>query len=44
MKYEVIDRITKEIVWRGANRATARRVADRRDLAYGAIRYLVRPA
>ena len=40
--YQVIDIQTKQIVATKSTRVAARRLADRKDLAYGAIRYVVR--
>lgn len=40
--YEVIDIKTKEVVATKKTRNAARRVADRKDLEYGAVRYVVR--
>jgi hypothetical protein len=44
--YIVIDKKTKEIVWRGtySKRDIARRVVDRRDNAYGGYRFIARIA
>jgi len=43
--YEVIDSQTGKIVWSGsyAQRNIGRRVADKRDAQYGAVRYIPRP-
>lgn len=41
--YQVVDIQTKEVVKECKTRNTATRVADRRDLAYGAVRHIVRP-
>ncbi len=41
--YNVVDRQTQKIVGTYATLKAARRSADRKDLQYGAIRYLVRP-
>ncbi len=40
--YNVIDRQTQQIVGTYATLKAARRSADRKDLQYGAIRYMVR--
>lgn len=40
--YQVIDRQTGKVVATKRDRVAARRIADRKDLAYGAIRYLVK--
>ncbi len=40
--YEVIDRKSNKVIGVYQTRLRARRVADRKDLEYGAIRYLVR--
>lgn len=39
---EVIDIKTNEVVAVRETRVAARRIADRKDLQYGAIRYIVR--
>ena len=39
--YSVIDRQTGQVVKTYTNRATAYRRADKLDLAYGAVRYVV---
>lgn len=43
--YEVVDNQTRKVVgtFKPANRVRARRMADRKDMEYGAIRYIVRP-
>lgn len=40
--YQVIDIKTGQVVATRSKRVAARRIADRKDLAYGAIRYLVK--
>lgn len=40
--YQVIDIQTKQVIATKKTRIAARRLADRKDLAYGAIRYIVR--
>lgn len=42
--YTVIDILTGSIVRQGTNRKALARWADKRDLAYGAVRYIVRLA
>ena len=42
MKYQVIDRQTGKVVGEYATVQAARKARDRKDLAYGAIRYMVR--
>lgn len=42
MTYQVIDIRTKQVVKTYADRKTARRAADRLDLQYGAVRYIVK--
>jgi len=42
MKYEVIDRRTGAVVGTYTNKTRARNVRDRKDLEYGAVRYMVR--
>lgn len=40
--YEVFDKVTGEVKGRRKTRRSARKLADRLDLEYGAIRYGVR--
>lgn len=40
--YEVIDIQTKQVIATRATRVAARKLADRKDFQYGAIRYVVR--
>lgn len=40
--YQVIDIKTNEVIATRSSRIAARRLADRKDLSYGAIRYIVR--
>lgn len=40
--YQIIDIQTKQVIATRATRIAARRLADRKDQAYGAIRYIVR--
>ncbi len=42
-KYELVDTKTGKVVASFAKSASAYRSADRRDAAYGAVRYIVRP-
>lgn len=42
-RYDVIDKQTKQVVGSYKSRHSARRSADRRDTAYGACRYIVKP-
>jgi len=42
MKYQVIDRQTRAVVGTYSTLSRAHRAADKKDLEYGAIRYLVR--
>lgn len=42
--YEIFDRVTGEVVATTKTKAGARRVADRRDRAYGCYRYAIREA
>jgi len=41
-RYDVIDIKTQKVVGTYATRVRARRAADKKDLAYGAIRYIVK--
>ena len=41
--YEVLDLHTRKTFGPYATLKTARRTADRKDLQYGAVRYIVRP-
>lgn len=43
MHYEIRDNKTGTIIARYKNKVTARRLADRKDLEYGAVRYIVVP-
>lgn len=43
IRYDLIDIQTKAVVGSYKTRGTASRAADRRDLAYGAVRHVVRP-
>jgi hypothetical protein len=42
-RYEVVDVQNQQVVANYRNRDQAYRYADRRDAAYGAVRYVVRP-
>lgn len=42
-RYEVTDRHTGRVVGTYKSRTRAYRTADAKDLAYGAVRYTVRP-
>lgn len=44
--YEVVDKKTGDVIWRGpySKRKYAKRLKDKKDLEYGAIRYIFRPA
>lgn len=42
-RYDVVDSRTSEVVASYQNRNRAYNYADRRDNAYGAVRYVVRP-
>jgi hypothetical protein len=43
MRYQIIDTQTKQVIGTYSSRVRASRKADRMDLAYGAIRYMVKP-
>jgi hypothetical protein len=43
IRYDIIDRHTQQVVGSAKTRVAASRSADKRDLAYGAYRYSVRP-
>lgn len=43
MKYQVIDIQTKQVIGEYSTRRRASNRADKLDLAYGAIRYIVKP-
>jgi hypothetical protein len=43
IRYDLIDSRTGQLVRSYSTRAAASRAADKRDLAYGAVRYLVQP-
>lgn len=42
IRFDIIDIQTNKVVATAKTRASANRMADRRDLAYGAIRYTVK--
>lgn len=42
MRYQVVDIQTGQVIGTYASSRSAYRVADRRDAAYGAVRYIVR--
>lgn len=42
IRFDIIDNQTGKVVAKAKTRASANRMADRRDLAYGAIRYTVK--
>ena len=42
-RYEVIDSRTNEVVGNYKNRDAAYRFADRKDHAFGAVRFIVKP-
>lgn len=41
--YELIDIQTGKVIKSYTNRAAAIRAADRKDLAYGSVRFIVKP-
>jgi len=43
IRYDIIDRQTKQVVGTAKTRAGATRSCDRRDNDYGAIRYYAKP-
>jgi hypothetical protein len=43
IRYDIIDMRTQAIVATVKTRANATRTCDRRDAAYGAVRYVARP-
>lgn len=42
-RYDVVDCQTRKAIGSFKNRARARAMADRKDMEYGAVRYVVRP-
>lgn len=43
IRYDLIDSKTGGVIKSYKNREVATRAADRKDLAYGAVRYIVQP-
>lgn len=43
IRYDIIDIQTKKVVSSHATRAVAKATANRKDIAYGAIRFIVKP-